>query len=86
MKMDIKLGDKVRDKITGFVGIATARTEFMNGCIQYVVQGKSHKNQMPDGIGIDEQSLELVNPPKPIKIKKERTGGLNRLAFKQRGY
>lgn len=32
--MKIKLGTHVIDKITGFAGIATARTEFMNGCIR----------------------------------------------------
>lgn len=82
---NIKLGDKVRDKISGFVGIVTSKTEFLNGCVQYGIQGKSVKNHIPEPIAIDDKSLELVNPPKE-KIKKERTGGPNRLAFKQRGY
>ena len=31
----IKLGDKVRCKITGFIGIAVVRSEFLNVCIQW---------------------------------------------------
>lgn len=82
----INLGDKVRDKITGFVGIVTSKTTFLNGCVQFGVQGKTDKeNKMPDAIGIDEQSLELLNPPKDKKSE-ERNGGPNRIAFKQRGY
>lgn len=82
----INLGDKVRDKTSGFTGIATSKTEFLNGCIQFGVQGKSFKNHLPDAVAIDQQSLELVNKPKAKKIKKESTGGPNRLAFKPRGY
>ena len=88
MKTEIKLGDKVKCKITGFVGIATARTEFLNGCIQYMVTGKVGKdNKMVlDDAQIDEQSLEVVKPKRKKKIKKESNGGLTRIAFKQRGY
>jgi hypothetical protein len=32
---EIKLGDYVRDKLTGFKGVAVARTEFVNGCVQF---------------------------------------------------
>jgi len=71
----IKLGDKVKDKISGFVGIAVAKTEFLNGCIQYSIQPKVEKgNNVPDEIGIDEQSLEIVKPKK-IKVKKKDIGG-----------
>lgn len=31
----IKLGDKLRDRLTGFEGIAVARIEYLNGCVQY---------------------------------------------------
>ena len=34
----IKLGSEVRHIITGFTGIATARCEYLNGCVQYCVQ------------------------------------------------
>ena len=28
--MEVELGDQVKDKVTGFVGIAVARTEFLS--------------------------------------------------------
>lgn len=82
----IKLGDKVRDKITGFVGIAVAKTEFMNGCIQYLVQPKIAKgNFIPEDKGIDEQSLEVIKS-KIKKKKKKENGGAMTEGFSQRGY
>ena len=83
---EIELGDKVRDKITGFTGIAVARTEFINGCIQYNVLPKGDKiNKMPEDMSIDEQTLEIVTPKKK-KVRKRDNGGANKLGFKQRGF
>jgi len=78
--MEIKLGDKVRCKITGFEGTAVARTEFINGCIQYMVAPKwdKTKNPIEQEVGIDRSSLELINKPK-VKITKEKTGGPMRI-------
>ena len=53
-------GDEVRDKITGFQGIITSRTDYINGCNRYGVQPKADKCKMVDAYNIDEQSLELV--------------------------
>ena len=36
--MGVKLGSKVTDSITGFTGIATARTEYMNGCVRVGIE------------------------------------------------
>lgn len=33
----VKLGDKVKDSVTGFSGVATARTVYWNGCISILV-------------------------------------------------
>jgi len=82
----IKLGDKVIDKITGYVGVVVSISTFLNGCVQYGVQGKVNKeNNIPEPVGIDEQSLELVKSKKK-KVEKKENGGKNRLAPKQRGY
>jgi len=83
--MKIKLGDKVRCKHTGFTGIAVARTEFINGCIQWNVLPKGKdKSKMPEEICIDAQSLELVEPkPKP---QQKRSGGATKVASRQRGF
>jgi len=87
MKMsEIKLGDKVRDIHTGFVGTAMARTEFINGCVQYNVIPKADKiNKMPEEMSIDESCLEIIKPLRK-EIKKGNNGGPMRKAFRQRGY
>ena len=66
----INLGDKVKCKLTGFTGVAVAKTEFINGCIQYTVVGQAGKdNKYPEEISIDEDSLEV--------IEKKRARNLN---------
>ena len=35
---EIKLGDKVRDKLTGFEGFVNAKAEYIYGCVQFEVQ------------------------------------------------
>lgn len=60
--MKIKLGNKVVDKITGFEGIATARIEYINGCVQYCVVPKvGADGKMPTCEYIDHQQLEVVD-------------------------
>ena len=74
--MDIELGTKVKCKLTGFIGIAVARTEFINGCVQYIVLAKFKKKELPLEMSIDETSLEIIKSVK--KKKKRETGGYGR--------
>jgi hypothetical protein len=69
-------GNEVKDSITGFTGVVVARTEWLNGCIRYVVQSRKMgvDKKLIDNT-FDEQQLSLLHPPKPVKIKKERPGG-----------
>lgn len=83
---EIKLGDKVRCKITGFTGIAVAKTEFINGCVQWNVLPKGDKNnKMPEDISIDKQSLEVI-PIKKKKIKRASNGGPMHRGIKLKGF
>ncbi len=84
----IKLGDKVRCKITGFTGTAIIKSEFLNGCIQWGVLPEKDKkgNKMPEEVGIDQHSLELFPIKKKVKVKKERTGGPMTREFKRRNF
>ena len=70
MVQDIKLGTKVRDKITDFEGIAITKAEFLNGCVQYEIMPKVKKgeNRMKEGVYIDSQQLEIIEE-KSIKKK-----------------
>ncbi len=68
----IQLGDKVRCRLTGFTGIAVAKTEFINGCVQWSILTKVDKsNKMPEEVGVDEQSLEIITPKKRATKKKK---------------
>jgi len=57
----IKIGDKVRDKITGFEGTVTADIKYMYGCRQFQVtpdvdeNGNQRKHDW-----IDEPQLKLI--------------------------
>ena len=87
--MEIKLGDKVKCKITGFVGIATAKTEFLNGCIQWsVVPRCNKKNEIREEIAVDEQSLKVLKSrTKEVKKEAEESnGGAMRKGMRLRGY
>ena len=84
--MTIQLGDKVRDKHSGFTGTAVARTEFINGCIQINVLPKCDKqNTIPEELSIDEGCLEVISTKKKT-IKKTKNGGPMHKGFKMRGY
>ncbi len=60
----MKLGNEVRDVITGFTGIAIQRSEMLSGTVQIAVQPRSKEGEtdkMPDAINIDVQLLEFVS-------------------------
>ena len=69
----IKLGDKIRDKITKLEGIAISKTQFLNGCTQYQIQpeGLDKDSKVQESEFVDEQQIEIIKPEKPIKEKKE---------------
>jgi len=55
----VKLGQKVRDKITGLEGIATARTEFLYGCVRVLIDPEGlHDGKPIESQWLDEQRLE----------------------------
>lgn len=59
----IKLGTRVRDSITGFSGVAMARTEYLNGCARVGVQAAQlHDGKPVDPQWFDEQQLTEDSP------------------------
>ena len=79
MNTNIELGDRVKDRISGFGGIVTARSEYLNGCISMLVQparldegGKKIK-----GIWFDDVQLE-VEEQKAFGSLERPTGGPER--------
>lgn len=84
------LGDKVKCIHTGFIGVAVARTEFINGCIQINVVPKwDGKAPALEEMGIDEGSLKVIlkgKKHKELDKEEKELGGRSRIGVKQRGY
>ncbi len=58
----IELGQKVKDLVTGFEGIVTAKAEYLNGCVQYcVMPTQTEKGKRPDGEYVDEGQLKVIS-------------------------
>ena len=69
MVKEVKLGQKVKDKITGFEGIVTAKLELLNGCLQMLVipRKKAKDKEYPEGRYIDVEQLDIIDS-KIIKL------------------
>ena len=60
--MTTKLGQKVRDIITGFEGVATGRCEYITGCNQILVAPRvKDDGTKPDPQWLDEDRLEVTD-------------------------
>lgn len=57
----VNLGDRVRDKISGFQGIVTGRTEYLNGCARVVIEPEElHDGQIIESRYFDEQQIQVI--------------------------
>ena len=76
----VQLGDRVKDSITGFKGIAVAITEWLHACRRITIQPETvdKESKIPDSHTFDEPQLNIlkvgVKAPKPVAAKK-KTGG-----------
>ena len=58
----VNLGDRARDKITGFVGIVVGRTEWLYGCQRLALKSEELKDgKTLDAEWFDEPQVELVD-------------------------
>lgn len=82
--MTIQLGDKVKDSVTGFIGLCVARTEWISGCARLTLQPAVGKDgKIPESQTFDEPQLRVIkagvlkretaNPggprPEPVQAK-----------------
>ena len=73
----MKLGDKVKDKITGFSGTVVAKHEYLNGCVRLTVQPNTLKNGKPiepETFDVEQMTLVKADQHKPMT----RSGGPER--------
>lgn len=55
----VTLGEKYRDSITGFEGVAVARYTYLNGCVRIDLE-RADKDGKPESWIFDEQRLVAV--------------------------
>lgn len=83
--MEVELGRKVKCKVTGFVGVAIARTVFINGCARITVQPPVDKDgKHPDALYIDETAIEYVGKTKIDVGEKHQRGGASTKVMKEK--
>ena len=84
--MMIELGDKVRDVVTGYEGVAVCFIRAMTGCDQFAVQsGKINADgKLSDSVWFDRHRLEITHkgfakvpgcPPVPGPHAERPAGG-----------
>jgi len=74
----INLGDKVKDSVSGFTGIAICRHVYLNGCARITLQPLIKKNgELPEAENFDEPQLKVVKR-RVVKEGKKDTGGPER--------
>jgi hypothetical protein len=76
----IKLGSKVRDKVTGFTGITTGRAEYLYGCNQYNIVPPVDAGKLGETQWFDEGRIEVIEeetiPAASVTV--DKNGGPNR--------
>lgn len=72
-RMKIELGKRYRDAISGWEGVATARYEYMNGCVRYELAAHD-KDGKPEAFVFDEQQIVECATSEPVEAT-ARAGG-----------
>jgi hypothetical protein len=68
MDTNLKLGDLARDKISGFEGVITTWTNWLNGCVRVgLTPKKLHDGKPIDSCVFDIEQVELVTESEPKK-------------------
>ena len=63
----IELGNKVRDTVTGFTGIAVARTIWLYGCERIAIEPQElHEGKTIDEHWFDDQRVEVLEETAPV--------------------
>ena len=67
--MKIILGQEVKDKVSGFAGIATGRCEYLFGCPSIQVAAKEVRDGLPGkSVWINESQLTIAESKKNIGL------------------
>jgi len=67
---EIKLGQKVRDKVTRFEGIVVSKVEYLTGCNQCGITPQVQAGEKyPDCTYLDEARLEIIGEGVFLDVK-----------------
>ena len=65
--MKIPIGSIVQDRVTGLIGVAENRAEYLHGCDRYFVQPQiGEDRKVPDGLMVDEPQLKILEDREPV--------------------
>ena len=77
-----RLGDSVKDIVTGFAGTVTGTSEYLNGCKHYLVEAKPKVGSKSESEWIDEARLKVTRDGAALRVrfgleppKAQRPGG-----------
>jgi len=71
--METKIGQTVKDLVTGVEGVAICRAQYLHGCIRLEVQPSKKKDDtIPESVMIDEVQIKIINKKQLIKVKKSK--------------
>lgn len=70
----IVLGNRYRDSVSGWEGVATARYEYMNGCVR-IELAATDKDGAPKSYVFDQEQVIAVDAPPVERAPKVPSGG-----------
>ncbi len=78
--MTAPMGKTGKDKITGFAGVITGRSNYINGCVHLMLEAKVKPGQKPIHAWFDEERIVLTGKSNPRKktiapLRMKRPGG-----------
>lgn len=72
----VELGDKVKDTVSGFNGIAVGKHIYLQGCVRITIQPPIDKEgKLPEANTFDEPLVIVLKPKYVVTKKKEKPGG-----------
>jgi hypothetical protein len=70
------LGSRMKDKVTGFIGIVVCQSRYLTGCNRYSLQSPKLKDNKPaDWHAFDEDQIELCAGKGKVKLNIKKPGG-----------
>ena len=68
MDSGLPMGKMAKDKITGFVGVITGRSEYINGCVHIMLEAKTKPGIKPVHAWFDEDRILLTGKSNVVLV------------------